>query len=233
VSLPDRSGLPVYLAPLPQPIEDLCLKLAWPIVAVNLLGTAFGFWYYRFQLSVTPWQLWPIVPDSPTATLFIALSIAAWKLEVGRWAAPIHALAVVGCIKLGAWTPYVLVVFADGFAASGQALYTFMFFSHLLMVAQAFLVQRYASIPVWAAGIGVGWYLLNDVFDYFIPVLGVRTHTFIPPETAIGSTTEVTHVSPAHEYAAVGAIVLTVVATFVLLATRVKQLEQPTTETLE
>jgi len=42
---PGRSGLPRYVAPLPRAVEDLGLRLAWPIVAANLLGTVFGFWY--------------------------------------------------------------------------------------------------------------------------------------------------------------------------------------------
>jgi len=37
---------PRYLAPLPQRIETVALQYAWVIVAINLVGTAFGFWYY-------------------------------------------------------------------------------------------------------------------------------------------------------------------------------------------
>ena len=73
--------LPSYLAPLPRRVEDLALRYAWVIVAINLAGTLFGFWYYRFQLAQTPIVMWPFVPDSPTATLFIALSLASWKLD--------------------------------------------------------------------------------------------------------------------------------------------------------
>jgi len=39
-------SLPRYLAPLPQKIETVALRYAWVIVAINLAGTAFGFWYY-------------------------------------------------------------------------------------------------------------------------------------------------------------------------------------------
>ena len=44
--------LPRYLAPLPRRIETVALQYAWVIVAINLAGTAFGFWYYipQFQL---------------------------------------------------------------------------------------------------------------------------------------------------------------------------------------
>ena len=38
-------NLPRYLAPLPRKIETIALRYAWVIVAINLAGTAFGFWY--------------------------------------------------------------------------------------------------------------------------------------------------------------------------------------------
>ena len=88
---------------MPDVLEDLGLRLAWLIVAVNLAGTAFGFWYYRFQFALEPIAAWPVVPDSPVATLFIALSIASWKLGKSReW---LNMLAFFGCLQLGFWTP--------------------------------------------------------------------------------------------------------------------------------
>ena len=76
-----REDLPRYVAPLPESLENLGLNLAWLVVAVNLAGTAFGFYYYAFQFSRTPVEMWPFVPDSPMATLLVALALAAWKLD--------------------------------------------------------------------------------------------------------------------------------------------------------
>ena len=39
-------GLPRCLAPLPRQVETVALRYAWVIIAINLVGTAFGFWYY-------------------------------------------------------------------------------------------------------------------------------------------------------------------------------------------
>jgi hypothetical protein len=108
--------LPRYLAPLPRRIETGALQYAWVIVAINLAGTAFGFWYYIPQFQLEPVVAWPVVPDSPTATLFIACSLALYKL--GRSNEYLNLLAFFGCIKLGLWTPYVLTVFADAFLAT-------------------------------------------------------------------------------------------------------------------
>ena len=55
-------------------MENLGLRLAAVVVAINLVGTAFGFWYYVFhplplsdplitwQLCGTPPGLWLVVP---------------------------------------------------------------------------------------------------------------------------------------------------------------------------
>ena len=220
--VPDHEALPWYVAPVPRAIEDLGLRLAWLIVGINLVGTVFGFWYYRFQFSVEPVLAWPVVPDSPVATLFIALSIAGWKL--GRSREWLNALAFFGCLKLGAWTPYVLLVFRDGFVASTPTwLYWFLFWSHLAMVVQGFVIHRYSDFPVRAVALALGWYGLNDLVDYFVPVVGTPHHTALPIQPIVNGV--IRHVSPAHELAAAGALTLTLLATFLALSTRVKKLE--------
>jgi uncharacterized membrane protein YpjA len=220
--LPAPDPLPRWLAPLPRPVENLGLSLAWAVVGINLLGTAFGFWYYRFQLAAEPIATWPLVPDSPVATLFIALSLALWKLD--RPSETVNALAFFGCWKLGFWTPFVLVVFADGFLATTPVpMYAFLLGSHLLMVVEAFLIHRYSDFPVGAVAVAAAWYGLNDLVDYFVPVLGTPHHTLLPGQRIVDGT--ITHVSPTHEIAAAFAVVLTLTATFVTLATRVRKLE--------
>ena len=88
-------SLPRYLVPLPRQIETVALQYAWVIVAINLAGTAFGFWYYIPQFRVEPVLAWPVVPDSPVATLFIACSLALYKL--GRANEYLNMLAFFGC----------------------------------------------------------------------------------------------------------------------------------------
>ena len=221
VGLPERDALPRYVAPLPRPLENLGLNLAWLIVAVNLAGTAFGFWYYRFQFAATPAAAWPVVPDSPVATLLIALSLATWKLDVGRWAGAIHALAFFGCIKLGLWTPFVQL-FLNGPGGIAAWLYYFLVLSHLAMAVEAFLIHRYFDFPVWAVAVAAAWYGFNDLVDYFAPLLGDYHHTYLRAEV-VGGTLD--HALAAHDLAAAAAVVLTLLATFLALATRVKKLE--------
>jgi len=237
--LPEAAPLPVWLAPLPRAVENLGLNLVPLIVAINLAGTAFGFWYYRFQFAVEPVAAWPVVPDSPVATLFVALAFGAWY--VGRSNDYLVALAFFGCLKLGAWTPFVLATFSEGFLATVTpppqvvpvlgpelavyAMYSFLFVSHLAMVVEAFVLHRLSDFPVRAVLLAVVWYGGNDLVDYFVPVVGGPHHTLLPAQTFDAATGLMTHPSPAHEYAAAGAVVLTLAATFLALATRVKKLE--------
>ena len=227
--LPDRPDLPWYVAPLPGWLEDIGLRLAWPIVLVNLVGTLFGFWYYAGrplelsvggQLGAAPVAAYPLIPDSPVATLFIALSLAAWRL--GYDADWLHALAFFGCIKLGLWTPYVQL-FLNGPEGIPMWLYVFLVVSHLAMAVQAFLIYRYATFSVGVVAVPALWYGFNDVVDYFWPVLEGPHHTTLRAEVVVGG---IDHTLPAHDFAAVCAVALTLLATFLALATRIETLKR-------
>lgn len=214
------SALPYWLAPLPSRIEELALRYAWVIVAINLAGTAFGFWYYRFQFAGTPLVMWPWVPDSPLATLFMALSLALWKLD--RANELVNALAFYGNIKLGLWTPFILLAFNDAFLAiNSPPMYAFLVVSHLGMVVQAFLIHRYSEFSIPAIAAALAWYSFDLTVDYFVPIVGGPHHTALPfsdpmAVPLVGDTT-------AFQVAAFGATLLTIWITFLALATRAEK----------
>jgi uncharacterized membrane protein YpjA len=218
--LPDRDPLPSYLAPIPKAIEDIGLRLVWLVVAINLAGTAFGFWYYSGQFAATPTVMWPWVPDSPLATLFIALAFAAWKL--GHELPWLTALAFFGNVILGLWTPYTLLVFYETYAAQTHPLmFQFLFWSHLAMVVQAYVLHRITDFPVWAVAVALVWYTSNLIVDYFIPVVGEPHHTSIPvPRDEL-----MFLAADALGVVAAGEVTFTLLALFLALATRVKTLE--------
>jgi len=230
--LPDREGLPRYVAPLPAWLEDLGLRLAWPVALVNLVGTLFGFWYYagrplnlapplvEGQLGAAPLAAYPLIPDSPVATMFIGLSLVAWRLDLD--AGPLHVLAFFGCIKLGLWTPYVQLVL-NGAGGIPAWLYWFLIGSHLAMAVEAFLVHRYAAFTVPSVALALAWYGFNDVVDYLVPVLDGPHHTWLRAEFGAAGPD---HALPAHDLAAACAIVLTFLATFLALATRVEKVRR-------
>jgi uncharacterized membrane protein YpjA len=231
--VPAPEGLPRYVAPLPEWLEDVGLRLAWPIALVNLVGTLFGVWYYagrplnvapplvEGQLGAAPLAAWPLIPDSPLATMFIGLSFAAWRLDLDvEW---LHTLAFYGCIKLGLWTPFVQlgVNGPDGIALW---LYVFLIGSHLAMAVEAFVIHRYAQFTVPAVAAALAWYGFNDVVDYFVPVLEGPHHTWLRAEPMVAGGFD--HTVAAHDLAAACAVVLTFLATFLALATRVEKVRR-------
>ena len=217
--LPDRDPLPRYLAPVPRRLEDLGLRLAWLIVAINLAGTAFGFWYYRHQFAATPTVMWPFVPDSPVATLLIALAIASWKLGYEQpW---LTALAFFGNIILGLWTPFTLLAFYEQYAHLHPAMYQFLFWSHLAMVVQAFVLHRITDFPVWAVAVALAWYGVDLIVDYFVPIVGEPHHTAIP----VARDTPMYLGADALGVIAAGETSFTLLALFLALSIRVKKLE--------
>ncbi len=218
-SLPERRPLPRYLTPVPKVLEDLGLRLVWLVVAINLAGTAFGFWYYQQQLAATPMVMWPMVPDSPLATLAIALAFAAWKL--GHELPWLTAIAFFGNIILGLWTPFTLVAFYDAYSFLDPLMYQFLFWSHLAMVVQAFVLHRITDFPVWAVAVATVYYAFNLIVDYFIPIVGEPHHTAIPLERD-----EAMYLgADALGVIAAGEVTFTILALFLALATRVKLLE--------
>ncbi|MFC4248995.1 DUF1405 domain-containing protein [Natribaculum luteum] len=217
--LPDRDRLPTYLAPVPKKIEDLGLRYAWLVVAVNLGGTVFGFWYYRHQFAETTTVMWPFVPDSPVATLLIALAIASWKLGHERpW---LTALAFFGNVILGLWTPFTLLAFFDAYAYLHPVMYHFLFWSHLAMVVQAFVLHRITNFPVGAVAVALAWYGVGLIVDYSVPIVGDPHHTLIP----VARDTPMFLGADALGVVAAGETAFTLLALFLALSTRVKKLE--------
>ncbi|MFC3958108.1 DUF1405 domain-containing protein [Halovivax cerinus] len=216
-----RTSLPRWLAPVPERVEDLGLRLAWPIVAVNLAGTAFGFWYYRYQFVETPAVMWPFVPDSPVATLLIALAIGAWKL--GRERPWLTALAFFGNLTYGLWTPFTLLVFSDSFSYLHPLMYGFLFWSHLAMAVQALVLHRISDFSIGGIGIALGWYGTNLLVDYFVPIVGDPHHTALP----VAPNEPVALGGDAHGIAAAGATVLTLLAVYTALSIHVYAARTP------
>ncbi|HET6406105.1 MAG TPA: DUF1405 domain-containing protein [Candidatus Thermoplasmatota archaeon] len=158
---------------------------AWALVIalVNLVGIAYGFYYYGQQFAATPWYLWWLVPDSPLAVLWAQAALAAyWLLD--RRPGWLDALAFVGNVQVGLWTCYVLLAYEPHFHTldflQGEgpvALNTVLWFGHLGMAALALIFvkglrerAREAPRAAWlAVGVAAAYYLLNDVVDYFGP----------------------------------------------------------------
>lgn len=157
-------------------------RWALVIALVNLVGIAYGFYYYQKQFASTPAWLWWLVPDSPLAVLWAELALLLYWL--GRKPGVLDALAFIGNVQVGLWTCYVLLAYEDAFHtldfAQGEGpivLNTVLWFAHLGMAVLALvfawgLRERAAREPravAWALGLAAAYYLVQDVVDYWGP----------------------------------------------------------------
>ncbi|WP_082795274.1 DUF1405 domain-containing protein [Alkalihalobacillus trypoxylicola] len=134
------------------------------LLAINIPGTLYGFYWYWGQLQNTPPQFLIFVPDSPTASLFFVFVLIAflWKKN---WPI-IEALAAVTLIKYGIWA----VVMNASTGLLGGSLnwqHYMLIFSHAGMALQALIYSPYFRIKSWHLAIAAIWTLHNDFIDYF------------------------------------------------------------------
>ena len=159
--------------------EDI-LKL---LILFNLGGTAFGFYFYRYMLGSNPVKLWPFIPDSPLATLFMALSLTLYLKD--RSNDVVNVFAFIGNLKYGLWTPFVHLNMMSGFLdMTTLPMYIFFVVSHLMMAAQAFLILEYTEFRWCETVLGLSWFLANDFVDYTYHV-----YANLPREVGITSFT--------------------------------------------
>lgn len=71
------------------------------VLAINFLGTVYGYYWYLPQLLETPARFLIFVPDSPTATFFFLFVLLAFLMK--RNAPLLEALALVTLVKYGLW----------------------------------------------------------------------------------------------------------------------------------
>ncbi|HDC8194073.1 TPA: DUF1405 domain-containing protein [Staphylococcus aureus] len=134
------------------------------LLMCNILGMIYGYIWYGEQLSHTPWQFKIFVPDSPTAILFLVISISL--ILIRKQNSIIDALAFVTLFKYGIWAVIMNILFIieqGDITVNGLVL----MFSHSIMAVQA--IYFYPRFKRFMIGISVAmtWVFLNDYIDYF------------------------------------------------------------------
>ncbi|MFC4768951.1 DUF1405 domain-containing protein [Effusibacillus consociatus] len=137
---------------------------------VNLLGTIYGYYWYKNQLLESPSVLLPFVPDSPTASLFFTITVLLWLY--GKSSPLIEMMAVMTSFKYGVWCVVVLVMYGidDGSISPANLM---LIFSHAGMAVEVLLYNfayRFGTKHIW---VGALWLAVNDFFDY---VFGVHPY---------------------------------------------------------
>lgn len=145
---------------------------------INLLGSFYGFWWYRDQLMATPVKYWLIVPDSPGSTLlfsFFLLTLLTGRFAAAQskpirltgWVSLLAAVAFVSNMKYGLWTAIVLPEYA---IRSGILTFdtVHLSLSHFGMWVQGILFAHYYRPGLPAALAALGWMLFQDYVDYWL-----------------------------------------------------------------
>ncbi|WP_258729415.1 DUF1405 domain-containing protein [Bacillus atrophaeus] len=138
------------------------------VLAVNFLGTVYGYYWYLPQLLETPARFLVFVPDSPTATFFFLFVLLSFLMK--RNAKLFEALALVTLVKYGLWAVgmNLLVLFVTG-ELSWQGY--MLIGSHFAMAVQGVLYSPYFRFRLWHLVLAAIWTLHNDVIDYLFGMM--------------------------------------------------------------
>ena len=161
-------------------------RLLAPLLALNLAGMVFGYYYYwqvgQFDPSSEYYQpvwTWPLVADSPNAVLLFFVAALAYRLTQWRnkW---LDAFAFTLNVYVGCWTTFLFLTYPDRMGtfdyasvADGNA-NPILFLAHMGMPLQAFVLAKDLrgdrwSLPALATVLAV--LALYVVVDYWGPVL--------------------------------------------------------------
>ncbi|ASS75530.1 hypothetical protein CIG75_11405 [Tumebacillus algifaecis] len=135
----------------------------WLLFICNLLGTIYGFYWYRNQMEATEWYWNFFVPDSPTSSGLFTLLILLWLLK--KSSPLLEMLSMVTNIKYGIWACGVIFTYG---AADGaiEAQNWMLVLSHGAMAVEV-LLYNFAYKFDWRwLWVGAVWLLFNDFVDY-------------------------------------------------------------------
>jgi uncharacterized membrane protein YpjA len=142
--------------------------ILWLLLIVNVLGTIYAYYWYRYQLAETPPIFLMFVPDSPTACLFFVFVLVAFLL--GKNWPLFEALAMVTLFKYGLWAVvmnYLVLVVSGELDIIGYML----MLSHGAMALQGLLYAPFYRFKAWHLVVTGIWTLHNDVIDYVFKML--------------------------------------------------------------
>ncbi|MEJ7540754.1 DUF1405 domain-containing protein [Staphylococcus intermedius] len=146
------------------------------VIVSNILGTIYGYIWYAPQLLRSPWYFWPFIPDSPTATLFLVISLVL--LLLNKKNAIIDTLAFITLLKYGVWAVmmnFLLFIEDNTIYIMGVML----IISHGIMAIQALIFLPQFKFTLMSLAVAIIWIFHNDVVDYVFhqyPVYGGLGH---------------------------------------------------------
>lgn len=158
--------------------EWFCASLSkqwflWTLFIVNLLGTIYGFYWYKNQLAATEPAFFRIfVPDSPTGSALFTLVLFTYI--IGKQVPLLEALAAITNFKYGIWAVAVIVA---GWSLGNEVRGTdcMLVLSHAGMAVESLLYTRMYKLSWLPVGVAALWTLNNDFLDYVMDI-----HPWLP-----------------------------------------------------
>jgi uncharacterized membrane protein YpjA len=135
------------------------------VFIINILGTIAGFFYYKWQLEITPKIVWAFIPDSPGSTFMFAIAVGL--IFLGRKVDALSYLASVAVIKYGFWTLFVILFYSDYFLSPGnRSFYYLMFALHFGMIIEPVVLLHTINYRRIYPFLAIFWFGINDYLDY-------------------------------------------------------------------
>ncbi|GLH65205.1 MULTISPECIES: DUF1405 domain-containing protein [Parageobacillus] len=138
-------------------------SVLWLLLIVNVIGTIYGYIWYRYQLAETPPIFLPFVPDSPTASLFFVLVLTAFLF--GRHFPLLEALAIVTLVKYGVWA-VVMNLLVWKVTGTLDVAGWMLIISHGAMAVEGILYAPFYRFRLPHLAFAAVWTLHNDIIDY-------------------------------------------------------------------
>lgn len=165
-----------------------------PLIIINILGSVYGYFWYREQLAVNPLYFWPFIPDSPLSTTIFALALLIQRR--GFASNLFQAVAFTANIKYGLWAA---VIISQYWLGGGQAEFIeiMLMLSHLGMAVQGGIYLKQVRLGQGVALLTAAWMVINDFMDYYVglhPYLFTAGQDFIALLAAAGLTALITGV---------------------------------------
>ncbi len=159
-------------------------KLLILIFLVNLIGTAFGYYYYQWQLQETSKYLWIFVPDCPNATLLLMIALLLNFTDINvKGRRTFNFLTSAYLIKYGIWTVFTILFFTEYFLAPPNMYYYLILMTgHAGMALESIIILPISKIhnkkKLKVSGVLI-WLFINDLADY---ILGTRPYLGPSPD---------------------------------------------------
>lgn len=145
---------------------------------INIIGSLYGYYWYREQLASTNTFLLLFVPDSPLSTTLFAFAIFLKIRKKDIVILPLLASAFL--VKYGLWAVAInlhLLFIGEGFTWINFMLAA----SHFGMAVEGVIYYPFRGITFWEISLVSAILIFQDFMDY---VIGLHPYLFRPVQYA-------------------------------------------------